>query len=308
MAAVTSGSVDVDRPGKYPIVLSDALLLGKPTKELYTGIRCMRTLISRMPIVLTAFTDNHKADPSSDSAIRSLQLQPSSDSDPTSYDLSFSDNSEKYSYNGTRTSGDGEYVLIFDPDKKCFVLHRIDSTFNMNLVGAPWNEDESNLRSQYPQLEAPTKPQISAPQRKSSKSTKGASSAKVEAKRRKTEKAKKPKPAREPTPEEEESDDCLTVEYPDGPPAQQYQYNSTPVFQRNVSEEVSDEDSDAEHEEYEEEHNQDVDLLKLPSPANHNAGGLSDEDIELDLEAELEQALKEEAGTGADESSESEEE
>jgi hypothetical protein len=50
-----------------------------------------------------------------------------------------------------------------------------------------------------------------------------------------------------------------------------------------------------------------VDHLQLPSPAN-NAGGMSDEEIELDLEAELEQALKETEDNGADESSESEEE
>ena len=36
---MASGSIDVDKPGKYPIVLSDALL-GKPSKEVYTGIRC----------------------------------------------------------------------------------------------------------------------------------------------------------------------------------------------------------------------------------------------------------------------------
>ncbi len=44
--------------------------------------------------------------------------------------------------------------------------------------------------------------------------------------------------------------------------------------------------------------------MKLPSPANNNAGGMSDEDLELDLEAELEQALNEDKA----ESSESEEE
>ena len=36
---MASGSIDVDKPGKYPIVLSDALL-GKTSKEVYTGIRC----------------------------------------------------------------------------------------------------------------------------------------------------------------------------------------------------------------------------------------------------------------------------
>jgi len=36
---MASGSIDVDKPGKYPIVLSDALS-GKTSKEVYTGIRC----------------------------------------------------------------------------------------------------------------------------------------------------------------------------------------------------------------------------------------------------------------------------
>ncbi|RDL41002.1 putative Neurogenic locus notch like protein 2 [Venustampulla echinocandica] len=292
-----AASMDIDKPGKYPIVLSDALL-GKTSKEVYTGIRY-----------------NHKPDPTSDSSPSSMHLEPS-ESDPASYDLSFADNSDKYSYHGARASADGQYVLIFDPLKKHFVLHRVDSTFNMNLVSAPWAEDESMLRSQYQQLETPrAKAAATAqpPRRKPSKAAKSAPVAVTKndpAKRKKVEKATKPKPPpREPTPEEEESDDGLTIEYPDGgPSSQQYQYKSTPVVQREASEEVSEEDSDADGEEYEAERNQDVDHLKLPSPAN-NGGGLSDEDIELDLEAELEQALKETEGHGADESSsESEEE
>jgi len=208
-----------------------------------------------------------------------------------------------------RTSGDGQYVLIFDPIKKHFVLHRVDSTFDMNLVSAPWEQNASALRKQYTQLEPESKPvaPAPAPQRRPSKSAKNAAAAaaKATAKRQKQEKPKKPKPpVKEPTPEEEDSDDALTVEYPDGPPSQQYHYQPTPVFQRNVSEDESDED--AEHESFEEERNQDVDHLQLPSPAN-NAGGMSDEDIELDLEEELEKALNQ-TENGADESSESEEE
>ena len=36
---MAAGTIDVDKPGKYPIVLSDALL-GKVAKDVYTGIRC----------------------------------------------------------------------------------------------------------------------------------------------------------------------------------------------------------------------------------------------------------------------------
>lgn len=204
-----------------------------------------------------------------------------------------------------RTSDDGQYVLIFDPVKKHFMLHRVDSTFDMNLVSAPWAQDASKIRSQYPQLDPEVKAQSSGPQKKSAKASKK-DPTKAAVPRRKVEKAKKPKPPpviREPTPEapdEEDSDDGLTIEYPDAPA--NYQYKSTPLFERDPSE-ASGEDEDAEGEDDDEmEHNQDVDHLKLPSPANNNAGGMSDEDIELDLEAELEQALN------ADESSESEEE
>lgn len=290
MAAVAAGSIDIDNPGKYPIVLSDALL-GKTSKEVYTGLRY-----------------NHKPDPSSESP-SSMHLKPS---DSNRYDLSFTDNSDSYSYHGSRSSSDGQYVLIFDPVKKHFVLHRVDSTFDMNLVSAPW-ADASVLKSQYPQLETKAPAVSQPPQRKPSKTSKKASAAaaKAETQRKKVEKAKKSKPPpREPTPEEEDSDDGLLIEDPDKPTSQPYQYTSTPVFRRDPSEDASEEDPDvdAEGEEYEEEFNQDVDHLKLPSPANNNPAGMSDEEMELDLEAELEQALKETEGGGADESSESEEE
>lgn len=32
-------AIDWDKPGKYPVVLSDALL-GKSTNNTYTGVRC----------------------------------------------------------------------------------------------------------------------------------------------------------------------------------------------------------------------------------------------------------------------------
>ena len=238
-----------------------------------------------------------------------MHLEPS---DSTSYDLSFTDNSDRYSYHGARTSGDSQYVLIFDSVKKHFILHRVDSTFDMNLISAPWAQDASTLRSQYPQLETPhTKTPAQAPQRKPSKTTKkAATAAKAETQRKKVEKAektKKPKPPPSPEPEEESEDDSFTIEYPDAPSSQPYKYTATsiPVVRRDPSEDVSEEDSDAdaEGEDDDMERNEDVDHLKLPSPANNNAGGLSDEEMEFDLEAELEQAFKDAEVGGANESS-----
>jgi len=35
----TMAAIDIEKAGKYPIVLSDALL-GKASKETYTGVKC----------------------------------------------------------------------------------------------------------------------------------------------------------------------------------------------------------------------------------------------------------------------------
>jgi hypothetical protein len=246
-----------------------------------------------------------------------VRLQPSK-SDASDYDLSFADDSGKYKYNGVQISGDGQYVLIFNPEKKHFVLHRLDSTFDMNLVNAPWEKNASTLRSQYPQLGSATNPPAKTAQRKPSKSSKNMALTKPEPKRRKSTQAKKKPPVREPSPEDkDDSDDGLTIEYPDARTTQQYKPQPEVILQQNASDEEEeeeeedeeeDEDEDAEGE-FEEQRNQDVDHLTLSSPANNNTGGMSDEDIELDLEAELEQALKETTeGAGNDESDESEEE
>ncbi|CZS97557.1 hypothetical protein WAI453_008689 [Rhynchosporium graminicola] len=288
---MAGGSIDIGQAGQYPIVLSDALMgRATSTKETYTGIRY-----------------NHKPDSALSSSHNSVHLQPS-DSDPESYDLSLKDDKERYSYQGVRTSGSDQYILIFDPEKKHFVLHQVDSTFDMNLTSAPWDHNASKLRKEYPQIPI-SKSQSSAPQRKVSKGSKKADPTKAAPPRRKVEKPKKAKPPtpiiREPTPEEEEqeSDDGLTIEYPSAP--SNYEYKPAPIFNRTNS---SDEDEDAEGEEIdeEEERNHDVDHLKLPSPAVNNAGGMSDDDMELELEAELEQALN--ASENASESDESEEE
>ena len=268
--------------------------------------------------------DNHKPDPSTGASANSAQLKPSSNSDSANYDLSLSDNNDDYTYTGARTSGDGQFILTFDPVRKVLVLDRIDSTFDMNLTSAPWTDDAAQLQSQYEQLEPPTKAiveesQPKVPQKKATKSKAPAATKAKPAPRAKAEKAQKPKPPpREPTPEpEEDSDDGFTVEFPDGQSShQQYEYRA-PIFQREPSEEISDEDEDADAEHdglYEQ--NQDVDHFKLPSPVN-NPGAIGDEeamdlDMERDLEADLEAAMLEASMMGEteerEESDESEEE
>jgi hypothetical protein len=288
---MAAGSMDISIPGKYPVVLSDALL-SKTTQETYASIRCTRAPFpSYGPTCLTASLDNHKPDAAASQSLSAMQLQ-ASKSDASSLDLSFSDDSGKYKYSGVRASGDGQYVLIFNPEKEHFVLHRIDATFDVNLVSAPWEKNASALRSQYSQLESAAKPRAEAPPR-----------------RRKPTQAKKKPPVHEPAPrEDEDSDDGLTIEYPDAPSSRQYKPRPEPVSPQNASEDDDDEEEDVEGE-LDEQRNQDVDHLTLLSPANNHSSGAGDEDMELDLEAELEQALKEtREGAGDDESDESEEE
>ncbi|OIW31175.1 hypothetical protein CONLIGDRAFT_303139 [Coniochaeta ligniaria NRRL 30616] len=125
--------VDPTKAAKYPVVLSDALL-GKASKETYTGIRY-----------------NHKPDISSDNTSATARLK-QSNKDGT-FSLGLDDNGDKYTYNGVRTTKDGNYVLIFDPARQVFVLHRLDSLFHMNVTRTPDTSDVDSLRKQFPQLE-----------------------------------------------------------------------------------------------------------------------------------------------------------
>ncbi|KAL1882085.1 hypothetical protein VTK73DRAFT_2494 [Phialemonium thermophilum] len=131
--SAAQGIIDPTKPGKYPVILSDALL-GKPSSETYTGIRY-----------------NHKPALSSESAPFTARLRKSAKDG--SYNLGFDDKGNKYTYNGTRTSNDGQYVLIFDPARKALVLHRLDSLFHMNITRTPDNANAESLRIEFPQLQ-----------------------------------------------------------------------------------------------------------------------------------------------------------
>jgi hypothetical protein len=263
--------------------------------------------------------DNHKPTLSSESALSGHELKPAVHGDSTQYDLSFSDGSGKYEYQGIRNSGDGQYALVFDAVKKHFVLHQVDSTFDMNLTSTPWNQDPANLREAHPQIQTQSSSKL---RRKSSTQTKSKTAQKsrtsADMKRRKVEKPKKSKtPPKEPTPdaEDEDSDDGLTIEYPGGAPPPRFQSHASPLPFRREKEEYSEEsDADAEYEDHDDnERNMDVDILELPSPAaNMEISAIEEDDDDDELEqalaAELEEALEKETGPKADESSESEEE
>lgn len=118
-----------------------------------------RVLESRHSILIAVFCsrpDNHKPTLSSDASPASARLKPSSSStaSSTDYDLSFTDDGGKYAYNGSRSTKANQYALIFDPERKAFVLHRVDSTFNMNLTRTPSNADADALKEEHPHLDS----------------------------------------------------------------------------------------------------------------------------------------------------------
>ncbi|KAK1758475.1 hypothetical protein QBC47DRAFT_142536 [Echria macrotheca] len=152
-------AVDPTKAGKYPIILSDALL-GKASKESFTGIRY-----------------NHRPTLSSETAPASARLKRSAREG--TFNLGFDDKGDKYQYNGVRTTDDGNYILVFDPTRQAFVLHRLDSMFHMNITKTPDSNAEA-LRKKFPQLEI-----------KSGESSKQAETAKQKT----TEKATPSKPA-----------------------------------------------------------------------------------------------------------------
>jgi hypothetical protein len=266
--------------------------------------------------------DNHKPELSSETALSGHEIKPTAHGDATQYDLSFSDGSGKYEYQGIRNSDDKQYGLVFDPVKKHFVLHQVDSTFDMNLKSTPWNQDPTSLREAYPQIQIQSSPKLRRKSSQIKSKTTQLNRTSADAKRRKAEKPKKAKtPPKEPTPdaEDEDSDDGLTIEYPGGAPLPRYQSHPSPLPFRREQEEASEEsDADAEDEDHDDnERNMDVDILELPSPAANIETSVAgddeeeeeeDDELEQALAAELEEALEKETGPKADESSESEEE
>lgn len=92
--------------------------------------------------------DNHKpAFPQADA-----RLKPSIPGKTSSYDLNFSSAEGTVGFAGTRSTDDGDYVLYFDPERKAFVLDKVDSTFNMNLTRTPANSNPDDLRRRHPHL------------------------------------------------------------------------------------------------------------------------------------------------------------
>ncbi|UKZ84612.1 uncharacterized protein TrAFT101_000515 [Trichoderma asperellum] len=149
--------IDPTMKGNYPVILGVGLL-GKPSNEIFTGIRY-----------------NHKpAFPPSDA-----RLKPSIPGKTSSYDLNFSSAEGTVGFAGTRSTDDGDYVLYFDPERKAFILDKVDSTFNMNLTRTPGNSNPDDLRRRHPHLGS-GQSQKAADQKSASSKDKLKSSAKAD--------------------------------------------------------------------------------------------------------------------------------
>ncbi|KAJ3561183.1 hypothetical protein NPX13_g9046 [Xylaria arbuscula] len=289
MAALATGVIDPTKVGKYRVVLSDALL-GKDPKEVYTGVRY-----------------NHKPTLSSTTAPHQARIKPNGSSDPSaSYDLSFQDEGGRYAFQGSRGHEDNQYVLIFDPEREVFVLHRVDSMFNMNSI------HHSKLIVRQEQPSQPTKLCLL----KSAKPTKSKKPAPKDPKPPVAKKADPPAPvkpakskkAHHDSEDESSDDDLLTIEDPGGaPPASNRDFSPGFIdqprrfsdfvqqYQNEEEEEEEDDggleievealnDADGEEEEGEEEEEEDdePENFTLPSPIhrqmmgqniNSNSGG-----------------------------------
>ncbi|KAK2608667.1 hypothetical protein QQS21_002778 [Conoideocrella luteorostrata] len=273
-----AGLIDPTVAGKYPVILGDGLL-GRTSNDIFTGIRY-----------------NHKPTLSSSDAPNQARLKPSLPGKTDSYDLAFTDDAGSYAYAGSRNTDSNQYVLHFDPERKAFILDKIDSTFNMNLTRLPGNSDPERLRRQYPHLDSqPTAPKRAAAKKTSAtKDTSKSSTAKPQAKepkRNKDQQKKKqqakevalsfPEPAKESPKaksksfedeedEDEDDDGGLLIEYPGADAAKQTDFSPAFPPPRRFDDFMDQRDSEADDADGESDDEPDNDF-KLPSPVNHHA-------------------------------------
>ncbi len=222
------------------------------------------------------------------------RLKPSIPGKTSSYDLSFADDDGTYGFSGPRATDDDQYVLYFDPERKAFVLDKVDSTFNMNLTRVPGSSDAEDLSRRYSHIDLGKPAEKGAPATSNGKIAPKAKPApkpqKVspQAKRKPTDKkpqqqAKsmalplpKPEPAKpkkssqfaDEDDEDEDDDGGLMIEYPGGePPTKKNDFSPAFPTQRRFDEYMDQRESEADDEDGESDGEIDMDF-KLPSPVN----------------------------------------
>ena len=217
------------------------------------------------------------------------------------------DGKTEYAYSGARDTSDGQYVLYFDPDRKAFILDRIDSTFDMNVTRIPGNSDPDSLRRKYPHIdssasngsgggnasakskavEQPARPQPRAkspPRKKDTATNKPKPKPKPKEKEKKKDEPfelalpiaekEKPKPRARKFDEEEDDDEDddggLLLEYPDSEPkTQKRDFSPALTSIRRFDDFMDQRESEADDADGESEDEPDVADLKLPSPVNN---------------------------------------
>lgn len=327
--------IDPTFKGRYPVILGEGML-DRTSNDIFTGIRCGSHSPSPSPgeapsdgVDQSAIADNHRPTLSSSDAPAHARLKPSLPGKTTSYDLSYTDGGSSYAYSGTRSVGDDQYVLHFDPERKAFILDKVDSTFNMSVTRLPGHTDPAKLARQYPPLDGPKPKPVSKPPAKNAAQQSRPS-------RRKSEKKQQQPPPPPPPPqhdvalslpqpeppkadkkksskradrdeedeEEDDGDGDLLVEYPGDDNAAAKLNDFSPAFPafpppRRFEDFMDQRDSEG-----------DADLglkFKLPSPVNqphhhdhqnqqhpsaHDPQGGDDEPASADMEDDLEKELE----------------
>lgn len=138
MAASTlSAMIDPTKQAEYPIVLGERLAQDPDTSRLVN------------------INYNYKSKSATPQQRSTITQSPSSDH----YDLAVTDKAPNadhtlaYSYKGSEDpSSERSLVLIFDPERKVFVLEPVSTTLNFNLRSAP-GKTEKQVREQYEQLQ-----------------------------------------------------------------------------------------------------------------------------------------------------------
>ncbi|KAJ5481297.1 hypothetical protein N7475_000109 [Penicillium sp. IBT 31633x] len=134
-----SAMIDPTKQAEYPIVLGERLAQDSDTNRLVN------------------INYNHKSKSATPQQRSTITHSRSAETDL--YDLTVTDKAPNadhtltYSYKGSEDpSSDRSLVLIFDPERKVFVLEPVSTTLNFNLRSAP-GKTEKQVREQYEQLQ-----------------------------------------------------------------------------------------------------------------------------------------------------------
>lgn len=150
---LAGGSVDLSKQAEYPIYLGDSLA-GKASAK---GDRFLNIQYNYRP---TSLQEPRKSViKASDFAEDVYRLSLADDGAPAA-----SASEKTYDYRGsivpstvnTEKDKDAGYVLVFDSERKAFILEPVSAALNFNLTKAPGGKSKKQLLEEHPQLETLT--------------------------------------------------------------------------------------------------------------------------------------------------------